>query len=86
MADLYCTATKSNLIPLFNFYNIKVSESIAEPCKKQKMPVLITKYIEIANCIKNKDIMKCTKIPGFPEHKGKFSHSVGTILNPITVF
>ena len=32
MADLFCKATKHNLIPMFNFYNIKVSPSIADPC------------------------------------------------------
>merc|ERR1719186_1712489 len=70
MADLYCKATKSNLIPMFNFYNLKVSESIAEPCRKQKATTMISNYIKIANCIKNEDIMECTKLSGFPSYKG----------------
>merc|ERR1719186_141778 len=70
MADLYCKATKSNLIPMFNFFNIKVSESIAKPCSKQKSPKLISNYIKISNCIKNEDIMECTKLSGFPSYKG----------------
>merc|ERR1719186_1246475 len=70
MADLYCKATKSNLIPMFNFFNIKVSESIAKPCSKQKSPKLISNYIKISNCIKNEDIMECTKLAGFPSYKG----------------
>jgi len=70
MADLFCKATKHNLIPMFNFYNIKVSPSIADPCRKQKSPALITNYLKIANCILTKDIMECAKMPEFPEHKG----------------
>jgi len=70
MADLYCKATKHNLIPMFNFFNIKVSPSVADPCKKQKSPKLITKYIKLANCILTKDIMECVKMPEFPEHTG----------------
>merc|ERR1719186_1352983 len=70
LADLYCKATKSNLIPMFNFYNIKVNESIAKPCSKQKAPKMISTYIKIANCIKNEDIMECTKLAGFPSYKG----------------
>ena len=31
MADLFCKATKSNLIPLFEYFNIKVSSSVADP-------------------------------------------------------
>ena len=71
MADLYCKATKSNLIPMFNFYNIDVSESIAEPCRKQKAPVNITNYINVANCIMKKDIMECAKMDEFPHYKGQ---------------
>merc|ERR1711915_1119187 len=42
----------------------------ADPCKKQKSPKLITKYIKLANCILTKDIMECVKMPEFPEHTG----------------
>jgi len=70
MADLFCKATKHNLIPMFNFFNIKVSPSIANPCQKQKSPTLITNYLKVANCILTKDIMECAKMPEFPEHKG----------------
>jgi len=70
MADLYCQATKSNLVPLFEFYNIKISKSVADTCRKQKPPVMITNYIKIANCIMNKDIMECASLPEFPPYKG----------------
>jgi len=77
MVDLYCKATKHNLIPLFKFYNIKVSEEIAESCKKQPDPVVITKLLQIANCVKEsmesngkKDMKDCAELPLFPEHKG----------------
>ena len=70
MADLYCKATKHNLIPMFSFFNIKVSPSVVDPCKKQKSPKLIAKYIKLANCILMKDIMECVKMPEFPKHTG----------------
>merc|ERR1712179_67566 len=70
MADLYCKATNSNLIPMFEFYNIKVSESVAEPCRKQKASVKITNYINVANCIMKNDIMECAKMDEFPNYKG----------------
>ena len=72
MVDLFCKETKSNLIPMFKFYNIDVSASIAEPCQKQKAPVQITNYINIANCIMTEDIMKCAKRPEFPTFKGNY--------------
>jgi len=70
MADLYCQATKSNLIPMFEFYNINISKSVADSCRKQKAPVMITNYIKIANCIMNKDIMECASLPEFPPYTG----------------
>merc|ERR1711909_210340 len=70
MADLYCQATKSNLVPLFEFYNIKISKSVADTCRKQKPSVMITNYIKIANCIMNKDIMECASLPEFPPYTG----------------
>merc|ERR1712179_614860 len=70
MADLYCQATKSNLVPLFEFYNIKISKSVADTCRKQRPSVMITNYIKIANCIMNKDIMECASLPEFPLYKG----------------
>merc|ERR1712025_1562457 len=61
MADLFCKATKSNLIPLFEYFNIKVSSSVADPCRKQKETTLISNYLKVANCIIEKDIMECAK-------------------------
>ena len=70
MADLFCKATKSNLIPLFDYFNIKVSPSVAEPCKKQMKPTLISNYLKVANCIVEKDIMECANLPEFPNYTG----------------
>ena len=75
MADLFCNATKSNLIPLFDCFNIKVSPSVADPCKKQMKTTLISNYLKVANCIVEKDIMECANLPEFPNYTGMYLQS-----------
>ena len=75
MADLFCNATKSNLFPLFDYFNIKVSPSVADPCKKQMKPTLISNYLKVANCIAEKDIMEYANLPEFPKYTGMYLQS-----------
>merc|ERR1719186_67495 len=77
MVDLYCQATKHNMLPMFNFFNIQPSdESITNSCQKLPESKLITRWINVAKCVRqsitdgNKDIRECGKMPRFPEHKG----------------
>merc|ERR1719186_1021140 len=77
MVDLYCQATKHNMLPMFNFFNIQPSdESITNSCQKIPESKPITKWINVAKCVRqsitdgDKDIRECGKMPGFPEHKG----------------
>lgn len=70
MADLFCKATKHNMIPLFKWFNTEVSPEIAKPCESQPETKLITNYLKVAKCIMEKDIMECVKMKEFPEYKG----------------
>jgi len=72
MVDLYCKATKHNLIPFFNFFNIQVSDEVQDSCKAQPMPKILTGYLKVANCLSDDKIpdSECVKMPEFPDHKG----------------
>jgi len=76
MVDIYCQATQHNMLPMFEFWNIKPSdEAIANYCKNLPETDLITKWVNIAKCVKQsmtdeQDIRECGKMPRFPKHKG----------------
>jgi len=72
LVDLYCKATKHNLIPFFNFFNIQVSDEVQDPCKAQPMPTILSGYLKVANCLSDDKTpeSECVKMPEFPDYKG----------------
>jgi len=77
MVDLYCEASKHNLLPLFKLYNLKPSETTITNCQKLPQSSLITKWLNIVHCVKesmesngSKDIRGCATLPHFPAHEG----------------
>jgi len=72
LVDLYCKATKHNMIPFFKFFNIDVDAAVATPCEAQPLPTVLTGFLKVANCIQDENTqdIECSKMPEFPDYKG----------------
>ena len=75
--ELYCQKTGTNMMPYFNFYNVEMSPSVEQACGQLPLPPKITKWLAVVNCVTEslrsngrKDIMKCSRLPMFPQHQG----------------
>ena len=73
LVEVFCTKTDRNMLPFFQWYNMRVSPKVHEICENLKPPEKITNWLAMADCVKQsmesfgvKSITECANMEMFP--------------------